>query len=352
MLKVKPVIAITVGDPCGIGPEITAKALSLPEIYDKCNPVAISDADVMRQAVKIANVDLKINPVEKLADCKYELGTIDVFNLKNVDVEKIQFGKVTNLGGESSFQYIVKGINLALEGKVDAVTTGPIHKKAINLAGHKYSGHTEIFADYTKTKDYCMMLVDKNFRVSHVTTHVSFRQVPDLAKKARILKVIQLTSEALIKMGIEKPRIAVAGLNPHSGEGGLFGREEIEEIGPAIDEACSMGIHVEGPVPPDTIFVKLRGSQYDAAVAMYHDQGHIPTKLVGFKYDDNLGKWGSLSGVNTTLGLPIIRTSVDHGVAFGKAGKGTANPESMIDAINLAAIMAGGNTLKKEGHYV
>lgn len=340
MIISKPIIAITVGDPGGIGPEITAKALNKPEIYDKCNPVVISDADVMKQAAEIAKVNIKINPVDALEDCKYEYGIVDVFDLKNVDIEQIEFGKVTKLGGESSFQYIVKGINLALEGKVDAVTTGPIHKKAINLAGYKYSGHTEIFADYTQTKDYCMMLVDKSFRVSHITTHVAFRQVPDLIKKAKVLKVIKLTNGALIKMGIKKPRIAVAGLNPHSGEEGLFGREEIEEIGPAIDEACSMGMQVEGPVPPDTVFVKLRGGQYDAAVAMYHDQGHIPTKLVGFKYDDKLGKWGSLSGVNTTLGLPIIRTSVDHGVAFGKAGKGTANPDSMIDAINLAAIMA------------
>ncbi|MCG1013091.1 4-hydroxythreonine-4-phosphate dehydrogenase PdxA [Tepidanaerobacter sp. GT38] len=342
MQKTKPVIAITVGDPCGIGPEITAKALSNAEIYDMCCPVAISDADVMRQAVEIAKVNLKINSVENLEDCKYEYGTIDVLNIKNVDVEEIQFGKVTKMGGEASFQYIVKGIQLALEGKVDAVTTGPIHKKAINLAGHEYSGHTEIFADYTKTKDYCMMLVDGDFRVSHVTTHVSFRQVPDLVKKARVLKVIELTNEALIKMGIKQPRIAVAGLNPHSGEEGLFGREEIEEIEPAIKEANQIGIQAEGPVPPDTVFVKMRGGQYDAVVAMYHDQGHIPTKLVGFKYDDKLGKWGSVAGVNTTLGLPIIRTSVDHGVAFGKAGKGTANPESMIDAIKLAAVMAGG----------
>ncbi|NLN41541.1 MAG: 4-hydroxythreonine-4-phosphate dehydrogenase PdxA, partial [Clostridiales bacterium] len=169
MENAKPVIAITVGDPCGIGPEITAKALSNSEIYNKCRPVAISDADVMSQAVEIAKANLKINSVDTLKDCKYEYGTLDVLNIKNVDVEQIEFGKVTKLGGEASFQYIVKGIELALEGKVDAVTTGPIHKKAINLAGHEYSGHTEIFADYTETKDYCMMLVDRDFRVSHVT---------------------------------------------------------------------------------------------------------------------------------------------------------------------------------------
>ena len=338
MQKTKPVIAITVGDPCGIGPEITAKALSNAEIYDMCCPVAISDADVMRQAVEIAKVNLKINSVENLEDCKYEYGTIDVLNIKNVDVEQIEFGKVTKMGGEASFQYIVKGIELALEGKVDAVTTGPIHKKAINLAGHEYSGHTEIFADYTKTKDYCMMLVDGDFRVSHVTTHVSFRQVPDLVKKARVLKVIELTNEALIKMGIKQPRIAVAGLNPHSGEEGLFGREEIEEIEPAIKEANQIGIQAEGPVPPDTVFVKMRvaircGGCYTMTKAIFQ------LNSLALSYD-KLGKWGSVAGVNTTLGLPIIRTSVDHGVAFGKAGKGTANPESMIDAIKLAAVMA------------
>ena len=180
----------------------------------------------MRQAVEIANVNLKINPVENLKDCKYKYGTIDVFDLKNIDVEKIEFGKVTKIGGEASFQYIVKGIKLALGGKVDAVTTGPIHKKAINLAGHKYSGHTEIFAEYTDTMDYCMMLVDGDFRVSHVTTHVSVRQVPDLVTKTRVQKVIQLTNDALVKIGIKQPRIAVAGLNPHSGEEGLLAKRK------------------------------------------------------------------------------------------------------------------------------
>jgi len=340
MPKTRPVIAITVGDPCGIGPEITAKALNKPEIYDICNPLVISDADVMEQAVEIAKVDLQINSVESLRNCKYAYGVIDVLNIKNVNVKQFEFGKVTRLGGEASFLYIVKGIQLASEGKVDAVTTGPISKKAINFAGHPYSGHTEIFAEFTNTKDYCMMLICKDFRVSHVTTHVPLRRVPELVNKARVLKVIQLTHEALIQMGIKSPRIAVAGLNPHSGEEGLFGMEEILEIEPAIREANALGIQAVGPVPPDTIFVKLRGGQFDAAVAMYHDQGHIPAKLVGFKYDNQLGRWSSVSGVNITLGLPIIRTSVDHGVAFDQAGHGMANAESMIDAIKIAAVMA------------
>ncbi|HBT47616.1 MAG TPA: 4-hydroxythreonine-4-phosphate dehydrogenase PdxA [Peptococcaceae bacterium] len=338
----RPIIAITVGDPCGIGPEITAKALALAEIYEICRPLVVGDGGLMCEAVRIAGAHLEVRAVENPAQGRYEYGVMDVLDLHNVDLNRLEYGKVTRLGGEASFQYIAKAIELALAGEVDAVTTGPIHKEAINLAGHHYAGHTEIFADLTKTKDYCMMLIDKNFRVSHVTTHVPFSRVPSLVTKERVLKVIELTHKALLRMGIARPRIAVAGLNPHAGDGGLFGREEIEEIGPAVEEARRRGMAVEGPISPDTIFVKLRGRQYDAAVAMYHDQGHIPTKIVGFQYDDATGSWGSVAGINLTLGLPIIRTSVDHGTAFGKAGKGTANPESMIDAIRLAADLASG----------
>ncbi|MDN5344803.1 MAG: 4-phospho-D-threonate 3-dehydrogenase / 4-phospho-D-erythronate 3-dehydrogenase [Clostridia bacterium] len=332
----RPLIAITVGDPCGIGPEITAKALARPEIYAQCRPMAVADAGLMCEAIKIAGVNLGVRAVASPAAGRYEYGTIDVLDLQNVDLEQLQYGKVTRLGGEASFQYIARAIELALAGEFDAVTTGPINKEAINLAGHHYAGHTEIFADLTKTRDYCMMLIDKHFRVSHVTTHVAFSQVPSLVKKARVLKVIELTHAALLKMGIAIPRIAVAGLNPHAGEDGLFGREEIEEIRPAIAAAREQGMQVEGPVSPDTIFVKLQGGQYDAVVAMYHDQGHIPTKVIGFKYDNTTGKWGAVAGINITLGLPIIRTSVDHGTAFGKAGKGTANPESLVDALEMA----------------
>ncbi|GFN21702.1 MAG: 4-hydroxythreonine-4-phosphate dehydrogenase PdxA [Thermoanaerobacteraceae bacterium] len=338
----RPIIAITVGDPCGIGPEITAKALALAEIYERCRPLVVGDAGLMCEAARIAGVKLEVRPVEHPAQGRYEYGVMDVLDLQNVDLSRLEYGKVTSLGGEASFQYIAKAIELALAGEVDAVTTGPIHKEAINLAGHHYAGHTEIFADLTKTKDYCMMLIDKNFRVSHVTTHVALSQVPSLVTKERVLKVIELTHEALLRMGIAQPRIAVSGLNPHAGDGGLFGREEIEEIGPAVEEACRKGMAVDGPLSPDTVFVKLQGGQYDAVVAMYHDQGHIPTKIVGFRYDNATGTWGSVAGINVTLGLPIIRTSVDHGTAFGKAGKGTANPESMVDAIKLAADLACG----------
>ncbi len=185
-----------------------------------------------------------------------------------------------------------------------------------------------------------MMLVDGDFRVVHVSTHVSLREACDRVKRERIIRVINLTDEALRRFGIRSPRIGVAGLNPHCGEGGVFGREDDEEIRPAVEEALRSGKHVEGPVPADTIFPKMRGGMYDAVVVMYHDQGHIPAKLTGFQYDEKTGNWGVLAGVNVTLGLPIVRTSVDHGTAFGKAGEGRANPQSMIEAIRMAALLS------------
>lgn len=342
-LKRRPIIAISVGDPAGIGPEITAKTLALDNIYLQSCPLVIADAELMKRAIQIAGVCLEINIVQKPEDGIYKQGCIDILDIPNVDLRKLEYGKISSHGGEASFQYIGKAIELALAKKVDAVTTGPIHKEAINSAGHCYAGHTEIFANLTNTKDYCMMLIDKKFRVSHVTTHVSLRDIPSLVTKERVLKVIELTNRALLKMGISSPRIAVSGLNPHAGDGGLFGLEEIEQIEPAVKVAKEQGIDVTGPISPDTIFVKLHGGQYDAVVAMYHDQGHIPAKVIGFKYEDTTGTLASVAGINVTLGLPIIRTSVDHGVAFDQAWKGVANPESMMDALILASFLANKN---------
>jgi 4-hydroxythreonine-4-phosphate dehydrogenase len=243
------------------------------------------------------------------------------------------------MSGLASNQYIEKVIQLAMAKKIDATITGPIHKEAINAAGIHEAGHTEIYARLTGTKDYAMMLAEGDFRVVHVSTHVSLQEAINRAKKERVYKVICLADDALRKMGTEKPRIAVAGLNPHAGENGMFGREEIEEIIPAIEQARAEGKTVEGPIPPDTVFSKMKGGQYDIVVVMYHDQGHIPTKLAGFNYDRKTNTWLSMSGVNVTLGLPIIRSSVDHGVAFGKAGEGRANPESMIQAIEMGVRM-------------
>ena len=336
----KPLIGISVGDPAGIGPEITAKALSLLEIYDLCRPLVVAEAEMMKEAMKFSGLDLKIHAVSSPKEGLYQLGTLNILDMKNIDAKAIKHKLISADCGRASFEYVKKVIALALAGEIDATVTGPISKEAINLAGFHYSGHTEIYADVTRTKDYAMMLVHDHFRVIHVSTHVSLREACDRVKKERVYRVILLGHEALRRLGIKNPRIAVAALNPHAGESGMFGREEIEEIVPAIRQAQREGLNVEGPIPPDTVFSKMQGEQYDLVVVMYHDQGHIPTKLIGFQYDDRSKTWGSISGVNITCGLPIIRVSVDHGTAFGKAGEGRANPESMTQAIKIAALLA------------
>ena len=340
MEQLRPLIGISVGDPAGIGPEITAKALCLSDIYSVCRPVAVGEAGLMREAIQFSRLDLKVHPVSSPEEGYYRLGTIDIVDLKNIDAKSIRHKIVSPDCGRASFEYVRKVIELALAREVDATVTGPINKEAINLAGFHYSGHTEIYADLTRTRDYAMMLLHRDFRVIHVSTHVSLREACDRVKKDRVYRVIQLGLETLKKLGIEDPRIGVAGLNPHAGESGLFGREEIEEIEPAIQQARKEGVRLEGPIPPDTVFSKMQGGQYDLAVVMYHDQGHIPTKLLGFQYDEKEKTWGSISGINITCGLPIIRVSVDHGTAFGKAGEGRANPESMIQAIKTAVQLA------------
>ena len=336
----KPIICITMGDPAGIGAEIVIRALGNVEIYKKSKPVIIGSHCVIDDALRFIPSDLTINTINNLKQIKGKFGVIDLIDLNNIKLNEFAYGKVSGKAGQASLDYIYKGIDLAMKGLVDAVVTGPIHKESIKAAGSPYAGHTEIFASRTNTSNYAMMLADKNLRVIHVSTHVSLRQACDLVKKERVLTVIKLAEKALKDLGIKNPKIGVAGLNPHAGEGGLFGREEIEEIIPAINQAKKEGITVEGPVPPDTIFSKVVGGQYDIAVVMYHDQGHIPMKIIGFKYDKMTNKWSSMSGVNVTVGIPIIRTSVDHGVAFGKAGEGRANEESMVEAIKMAISFA------------
>jgi 4-hydroxythreonine-4-phosphate dehydrogenase len=336
----RSLIGISVGDPAGIGPEITAKALSFPEIYELCKPLVIAEGEMMRKVIQFSGLDIKIHIVSSPKEGRYQFGTIDLVDLKNIDGKPIRHKIISADYGRASFEYVKKVIELAMKKEIDATVTGPISKEAINLAGFHYSGHTEIYADLTRTRDYAMMLVHDHFRVIHVSTHVSMREACDRVKKDRVYRVIMLGYDAVRRLGIQNPRIAVAGLNPHAGESGLFGREEIEEIDPAIEQARKEGLNVEGPIPPDTVFSKMQGHQYDLVVVMYHDQGHIPTKLIGFQYDDQTKTWGSMSGVNITCGLPIIRVSVDHGTAFGKAGEGRANPESMIQAIKIAAQLA------------
>lgn len=342
-MRDKLIVGITMGDPASIGPEITVKALSDKVIYDKCNPLVVGDACVIEEAVKIVGKEneIKINKVSKVEDALFEVGTIDVYDMNLVNIDNLKRGEVSEMAGNAAFQYVKKVIELAMSNEIDATVTNALNKEAINLAGHHYSGHTEIYADFTNTNKYTMMLAHENLRVVHVSTHVSLREACDRVKKDRVLEVIRIANQACKELGIENPKIGVAGLNPHSGENGMFGREEIDEIIPAINLANEEGINAQGPVPPDTVFSKARGGWYDIVVAMYHDQGHIPLKVVGFVYNKNEGKWDAVAGVNITLGLPIIRTSVDHGTAFDQAGKGIANELSLINAIEYAIVMAG-----------
>jgi 4-phospho-D-threonate 3-dehydrogenase / 4-phospho-D-erythronate 3-dehydrogenase len=332
----KPIVGITMGDPASIGPEIAVKALLNEKIYSICRPLLVGDAAVFNDIIKRLALKATIHPVNKVSDAAFEFGRIDVYDLQQVDMTKLVFGEISAMSGNASFLAIKKVIDLALAGEIDATVTGPINKKSINEAGHHFAGHTEIYAHYTGTGKYAMLLVEDNLKVIHVSTHVSLRQACDLVKKERILEVVDLLYHGLIQLGEKNLKIGIAGLNPHAGDSGLFGTEDDQEILPAVNEARRRGYDVEGPVPPDTLFAKAATGTYGGVVAMYHDQGHIPFKLSGFKWNAEKKQMDSVKGVNITMGLPIIRTSVDHGTAFEIAGKGTASPDAMVLAIESA----------------
>ena len=333
----KPILGITMGDPASIGPEVAVKALLDPKVHEVCQPVLVGEADVFEKAIGFCGLDLKINRISKIADARFEKGIADVFDLNYMNIADLKMGEITAEAGDVAFRTVVKNIELALAGEIDGTVTGPINKESIQKAGHVFAGHTEIYAHYTDTKKYGMLLVEENLRVIHVSTHVSLRQACDLVKKDRILDTISLIDDACKKLGVANPKIGVAGLNPHASDGGLFGYEEEQEILPAVQEALKRGFNVEGPIPADTLFPKAIGGVYDGCVAMYHDQGHIPFKTVGFNWDQAKGQMKSVRGVNITLGLPIIRTSVDHGTAMEIAGRGIASPDAMVLAIEYAA---------------
>lgn len=341
-MKQRPIIGITMGDPAGIGAEISIKALSDPAIYQSCRPIVIGDAKCMEKAAEFLKKDIKIHAVKNVADAKFIYGVIDVYDMELVDMEKHVYGKVDKMCGEAAFRYVEKVISLAQNGEIDATVTNAINKEAINLAGHHFSGHTEIYAHYTKTDRYTMMLAYEDLRVVHVSTHVSLREACDRVKRDRVLEVIRIADAACKAIGIKSPKIGVAGLNPHCGENGMFGREEIDEIQPAIDAAMAEGICIpeKKPTPPDSIFPKALGGWYDIVVAMYHDQGHIPLKVKGFVYNKVLQKWDAVAGINVTLGIPVIRVSVDHGTGFDLAGSGQANELSLVNSIDYAIRLA------------
>ena len=336
----KPIIAITMGDPAGIGPEIIIKALSLKETYEKCRPLVTGDANIMQWAVDNMQSDLKIHRISSVKEARFELGTIDVYDLACIDMSTFQPGVLQNQCGHAAFISVTTAIQLAMDNEVDATVTAPLNKEALHNAGHNFDGHTEIYAHYTNTKKYAMLLADEHLRVIHVSTHVPLRVACDRVKKDRIIEVTELITDACKQFGIENPRIGIAGLNPHASDGGLFGWEEEKEITPAVKELLERGFNVDGPVPPDSLFAKARCGKYDGCVAMYHDQGHIPFKVVGFQWDKETGKMEAAKGVNITLGLPIIRVSVDHGTAFDVAGKGIASPDAMLLSIDYATKMA------------
>ena len=315
-------LGITMGDPAGIGPEIIFRAFEKRDDFRE-KSVIFGSYKVLKYYAQLLNINKPLKVINAINE--FDKDMINIINVVDLDMNDIKIGEVSALCGDSAYKYIEKAIEYAKKGEVKAVVTTPLNKEALHLGGHNFAGHTEIFAKLTDTKKYSMMLTAGDFRVIHVSTHVSLREACDRVKKHRVLEVIELANDTLKRMRVYKPRIAVAGLNPHAGESGLFGREEIDEIIPAVEQACKLGINVEGPIAPDTVFLKAHKGQYDVVVAMYHDQGHIPTKLLAFD-----------TGVNITVGLPIIRTSVDHGTAFDIAGKGIAKGDSMIEALIAA----------------
>jgi 4-hydroxythreonine-4-phosphate dehydrogenase len=328
-----PIIGITMGDPVGVGPEIILRALQDQAIYEICRPMVVGDRNVLEAAKTCTGSSLNINEIQDVNTGRYTPGWMDLLCISDSAPNSVEWGKPTAETGRAMIAYINTVIDMAMAGSIAGMVTGPINKAAMKMAGSRYAGHTELLADRTKTDDYVMMLAGDRLRVVLATIHIPYLQVPNVLTSESILKTIKITNRALTeRFGLEKPNLAVAGLNPHAGEGGLFGDEEERVILPAIQQARDQGIAVTGPFPPDTVFVHAANGRFDAVVCMYHDQGLIPLKLLHFK-----------DGVNTTLGLPIIRTSVDHGTAYDIAGTGQADPGSMIAAIQMAVEQAGGD---------
>ena len=343
MSRRRPVIAMTMGDPAGVGPEVCLKAALEVSVRKKCAPLIVGDMAVLRKHARRMKIPARLARVtgeETLAEYQDSART-PVVDLKNVAPEHRVYGKVLPELGMAAGQYIEKAVSMARSGLVDAVATAPINKESLQAGGYDYPGHTEMLADLCGGGRPVMMLAHRRIRIAHLSTHCPLRVALRRVKRKRIVYVARVLDDALRRLDRKTPRIGVAGLNPHAGEGGLFGREEVEEIAPAVADLREMGVDAHGPEPPDTIFGKLRGGFYSGVVAMYHDQGHIPGKLMCFRFDSD-GQ-ASVRGVNVTLGLPIVRTSVEHGTGFPIAGQGIADPSSMVDALLLAARMVVNN---------
>lgn len=326
----KPIIGITMGDAAGIGPEIIVKTFNNNEVYSYARPIVIGDSRIIRNALKVAKAEhLQVNSVGKVAEARFIKNVIDVIDLENIEPSQFKTGQISKVCGKAAIQYLEKAVKLAMNKEIDGITTAPINKEAIHKAGYRFQGHTELLAARTKTKKYAMMFVSDHLWVMLVTTHLPIKKVSGKINRKKVLETIKLAHETLLKVRQKKPRIAVAGLNPHAGEGGIFGKEEMKYIAPAIAEAKRCGIDVKGPISPDGVFYLANIGMFDIVIAMYHDQGLIPLKLLSFN-----------RSVNVTVGLPIVRTSVDHGTGFDIAGKGWANPTSLLEAIKVASHLA------------
>jgi 4-hydroxythreonine-4-phosphate dehydrogenase len=327
----KPIVAITIGDPAGVGPEVVVKALAREEVWDCCRPLVVGDAGVMAKTLDLVGAALAFHVIAEASDANFDPAAPDLIDLGNVDAESLELGQVSAAAGRASVDYIEKAVELAQAGRVDAIATGSINKAALKAAGIPFIGHTELLAALTGEERVTTMLATPGLRVVHVTRHVPLAQVSNHITRENVLETTRLTDVGLKQMGIAAPRLAVAALNPHGGDDGLMGREELDAIGPAVEAARAEGIDAQGPIPADSVFFRAIRGEFDAVIAMYHDQGHIPIKTHGFE-----------RSVTVTLGLPIVRTSVDHGTAFDIAWQGVAHEESMVEAICLAAQLVSG----------
>ena len=322
----KPIVALPMGDAAGIGPEITVKALAEEQVQNLARCVVIGDQKVLKEASAFSGVDLQFNLIHDPAEGVYSKGVLNLIDLDNIDLEKLKIGEIQAMTGQGAYDYIEKSVQLCLAKQADVLVTTAINKESLKLAGVPYIGHTEIIGALTKTENPLTMFQVKDLRVFFLTRHVSLRQACDLVTKDRLLTFIDDCIQALKVLGIDKPRLAVAGLNPHSGEHGLFGSEEVEHVIPAVEIARERGVDIVGPIGADSVFYQALKGRYDAVLSLYHDQGHIATKMVDFERT-----------ISITCGMPILRTSVDHGTALDIAGKGIASPVSLIEAIRLAA---------------
>jgi 4-hydroxythreonine-4-phosphate dehydrogenase len=329
-LPVRPVIAITMGDASGVGPEIIVKALAHAELYGRCRPLVIGDARRLHRAAEVSGIaPIAVNRTRGVEDARFVAGVIDCLDMPLIP-DDLPFGQISAVAGDAAYRFIAKAVELAVAGQVGAICTAPLNKEALHAGGHKYPGHTELLAMLTHTPEVSMMLMAPNLRVIHVTTHIGLLDAIARIEPGLVERTIARGRATLVKAGMDDPRIGVCGINPHAGENGLFGHGEEElKIIPAVEACRARGWRVEGPLPADTLFFRAARGDFDLVVAMYHDQGHGPVKVMGIE-----------AGVNVTIGLPVVRTSVDHGTAFDIAGTGQADERSLLEALRQAIALA------------